>query len=123
MELRERVVQAVLEDGNSYEEAAIRFKVGEASVSRWLSRARDGRLEPVHPSLNGRFPVIRGDLAERLRLLVMERPEDTLAELVDRFDEATGVRVSRATMGRALHAMRISRKKRPSKRKSATRSA
>ena len=121
MELRLRVVAAVEEDGDTYEQAAERFKVGVASVDRWLALHRRGELAPK-PHTNGHKPTIRGELAEGLRQLLVERPEDTLAELCDRFEERFDVQVSPSTMGRAVRRLGFTRKKRPSKPKSGSRS-
>lgn len=42
VELRERVVRAVDENGLSYEDAGETFDIGEATVSLYLHRARHG---------------------------------------------------------------------------------
>ena len=44
VEIRERVVEVVENDGLTIEEAAQRFRVGTASVKRWLRRSRAARL-------------------------------------------------------------------------------
>lgn len=111
LELRERVVHAVEEEGDTYAEAAARFMVGEASVSRWLRRARDGRLEATKRRL-GRVPQISGEAMESLVQLLEERPEDTIAELMEQFGERTGIQVSASTMGRAIRSSGYTRKKR-----------
>ncbi len=121
LELRLRVVAAVEEDGDTYEQAADRFKVGVASVDRWLALARKGELAPK-PNRNGHQPVIRDGLEEDLRALLRERSEDTLPELCDRFEERTGVQVSTSTMSRSIRRLGFTRKKRPSNLKNASRS-
>ena len=120
LELRLRVVAAVIEDGDTYEQAADRFKVGRASVNRWLALARRGELAPKRHT-NGHKHTIRGEREDWLRELLQECPEDTLPEYCDRFDERHGIRVSSATMGRAIRRLGYTRKKRPSKRKNVTR--
>ena len=117
--LRLRVVAAVEEDGDTYEQAADRFKVGVASVDRWLALARKGELAPKRHT-NGHKPTIRGELEDRLRELIRDRPEDTVAEFCDRFDERHGVRVSSATMSRTIRRLGYTRKKRLLKLKNAT---
>ena len=119
VELRRRVVAAVIEDGDTYDQAAARFKVGRASVNRWVQLAKRGDVRPK-PGTNGMEHTIRDDLLEQLRRLVLEHRDDTLSEHRDRFEEQTGVSVSVATIGRAVHRLRLSRKKRRSKPKSAS---
>lgn len=113
--LRERVVKAVREDGLTYAEAAKRFMIGEASVSRYMRRARQDELAPSEHTHRGKLPQIRGEVMEQLIALMRERPEDTLLELNDRFAERTGIEVSVATLGRAVMRSGFTRKKRPSK--------
>jgi transposase len=50
--LRQRTLAAVLDEGLSHREAAARFKVSAASVSRWRALAADGAV-PMHGALGG----------------------------------------------------------------------
>eukprot|EP01031_Cornospumella_fuschlensis_P018242 gene18242-22328_t len=52
LDLRQRTLTAVLEEGLSHREAAARFKVSAASVSRWRALAADGAV-PMHGPLGG----------------------------------------------------------------------
>ena len=119
VEVRERVVAAHLAGKGSYAEIAELFRVGEASVSRWLRRNRElGTLEPRPPP--GRAPKL--DEAKRavLRELVEDQPDATLAELAKRLHERTGVMLVVSTIHKALEKLGITRKKKTSMRRSAT---
>eukprot|EP01031_Cornospumella_fuschlensis_P043790 gene43790-53551_t len=52
LDLRQRTLAAVLDEGLSHREAAARFKVSAASVSRWRALAADGAV-PMHGPLGG----------------------------------------------------------------------
>lgn len=70
-----RAIQAVLEEGLSCREAARRFKVGHASVIRWVAAHReDGRTKPL---------LVGGDRRSKLKphrdwLLALRRKENDL---------------------------------------------
>jgi transposase len=49
LDLRQRTLAAVLEEGLSYREAAARFKVSAASPSRWRALAADGAVPMQGP--------------------------------------------------------------------------
>ena len=74
VDLRTRVVAACRDEGATYEEAARRFGVGYASVSRWLRLYRQTNQLEARP-LPGRTPRI--DEAGRLfvRQFVESRPD------------------------------------------------
>jgi transposase len=101
----------VEDDGLSYASAADTFRVGEASVSRYLRRAREGQLEPTK-AVRTSPVLIDAQRLEVLRALVLERQDATVAELVVLFEERTGISVSRSTLGRAIREAGFSRKKR-----------
>lgn len=109
-DLRRRIVKAVL-DGTTYEEAAARFEVGRASVSRLMRRNRE-RGGDLAPDVAG---GCRGGLEpserEVVRELVVERPDRTLEELREGFEARTGRRSSTSAMSRALQKLGLSRKK------------
>ena len=120
VDLRERIVAAV-QGGATYRETAARFEVGEASVSRFMTRLRrTGSVEPVRqkkpvPTLLDAFD------REMLRSVISATPDATLAELVDFLFDATNKRVSHSTMGREVQALNITRKKKRSSRTSVAR--
>lgn len=100
-DLRRRIVKAVLA-GATYEEAAARFEVGRASVSRLMRRNRErgGDLAPdvAGGSRGGLEPADH----QVVRELVVEKPDRTLEELREGFEARTGRRSSTSAMSRAL---------------------
>jgi transposase len=80
VELRERIVRAVEEDGLTHAEVARTFRVGPATVARYLRRWREGHLEPTEQR-RGRLPLISAEGLEEVRALLEERPDDTTQEV------------------------------------------
>lgn len=111
VELRERVVRAVEENGLSYADAAETFDVGEASVSRYLHRARQGYLAPTEPR-RGTRRLLNDSALEVLVTLLQEHPDYTLDEHAVELTARTGIAASRATVGRAVRRLGYTRKKR-----------
>lgn len=111
IDLRERVVAAVLE-GASCRAVAARFGVAVSSVVKWSQRVR--RTGSVAPGKMGghRQPILaphRDFILARLA----EKPETTLFEMRALLLAERGVRVSHDTVWRFLRAERQSYKKRP----------
>lgn len=110
LDLRERVLAAVGE-GASHREAAARFGVSPASVSRWRARARsqgDARPGP----LGGDRRSHRIEAQSRLLLqLIDATPDLTIAELRHAL-EARGHRFGYGTIQRFFGRHGITRKKR-----------
>ena len=110
MDLRERVVAAVEEDGLSRRQAAVRFGVGESSAIRWVARYRaTGSVAPGQ--MGGHKPkAIRGEhhdwLVERIK-----DGEFTLHGLVAEL-AGRGLKVDYHTMWDFVHAQKLSFKKR-----------
>lgn len=108
-DLRSRVVEAVLK-GASYDEAAERFGVGRASVSRWMRRHREtGNLAPF-PMGGARGGLDAADLAA-IAELVKEAPDQTIAELTDGFQAKAGKTTSTSALSRGLAKLGLTRKK------------
>src|SRR4051794_7986449 len=112
-DLRERALAACEAGEGRQSEVARRYRVGERTLSGWLKLAREeGRRHPK-PRRGGTRPV--GGEAATLAGLVAERNDATLAEYADRLAERTGVRRSPSALCRALKALGLARKKRPSR--------
>ena len=115
-DLRERVVAACDEGGDTRAEIAERFSVSESWVRRLLQRRREtGSITPK-PRGGGQPPAFAGEAAERLRQAVAADPDATLKELAG----ASGVACSTSAVDRALKRLGITRKKRRSGRPSRT---
>ena len=108
LDLRRRIVEAYKNQEGSVRGLARRFKVGPRTVSRYLALEREtGSLHPRKPKRLGARPKV--DQAV-LRELWAADPDATEQELADRLEERTGVRVHRATIGRTLKRMGLTRK-------------
>jgi len=115
VDLRKRVIAALDRGGLTDEEAAKLFQVGEATVHRWKRLRREtGGLEP-RPYGGGYPPRISADQEQLVRQMVAEQPDLTDQEAAWEFHRRTGTSVSRATMGRTLRKLGLTRKKRPSR--------
>ncbi len=112
LDLRRRVVAAVDEDGLTHRQAAERFKVSAASVSRWRGLAR-AQGEPRPGPLGGdrRTHVIEAHAATILEVFEARRDmslEELRAELAGR-----GLSFGYGTLWRFFHRRGWTRKKRP----------
>lgn len=116
--LRERVVESIETDSLTIEEAASRFRIGTATVKRWLRRLRDtGDLAPQE--MGGlRVVWVSEDHKQQVVDLVEDMADATLVELADEYNERHGTTVSKSAMARTLVRFNISRKKRLSTRAS-----
>lgn len=83
LDIRERVVEAVVQDGMSRRAAARRFKVSESSAIKWVEYFEaTGRIEPgPHPETHR--SVLNDEKVWLLELIVLE-PDLTLEEIVER---------------------------------------
>lgn len=122
LDLRLRFLKAYKNGEGSLRELARRFDIGEATADRWWSRHKvTGEIEARQ--MGGyRKRVIDADLDEVVRFLAFETPDATLEEYAEMFHVETGVRVSKATMGRTLRRLGLTRKKRHSTHQNAKRS-
>ena len=115
-DLRERVVAACDEGGDTRAEIAERFSVSESWVRRLLPRRRETDSITPKPRGGGQPPAFAGAAAERLRQAVAADPDATLKELAG----VRGVACSTSAVDRALKRRGITRKRRRSGRPSGT---
>ncbi len=109
-DLRGRVIGAV-ERGDRREDVAARFEVSVPTIERWVRLKREtGGLarRPVPGPVAVKTAGLPAALPERLA----EHADATLAEQCAWWQEASGRRVSTATMSRALARLGWTRKKR-----------
>lgn len=108
-DLRSRIVAAV-DAGMSKAEAARRYDVALSSVKRYVARkAATGTLDPTPRP--GRTPIIRPQQLEALRAQLRDHPAAYLDEHCTLWEQASGVRVSRITLSRAIRRVGFTRKK------------
>lgn len=105
IELRLRVVDAYNNGEGTLAELAERFKVGEASVNRWVSRER--RTGNVAPSpMGGARRTVFDEAGETFIAQVLaDVPDTTGVELVAAYAEEFGVTVGVSTMNEKLRRM------------------
>jgi putative transposase len=119
VDLRKRVVAAVDDEGMERGDAAAQFRVGIATVYRWMRRAAAGEsLEPL-PRGHRRKSIPDEDLGT-LRELVAQKPDRTVAELTSAYVAQTQRAVSASSITRALARAKLTLKKKSSRRSSAT---
>src|SRR6185437_13255361 len=113
LDLRERIVRAA-EQGQPLTVVARTFAVARSTVQRYLTQAR--RLGHLAPKpIPGRPAAIPPPAHRALENQVQGCPDATLAEHCNAWEEAHGVRLSVATMCRALRRIDWPRKKRLSR--------
>src|SRR5437764_11293828 len=102
VDLRERVADAVLQDGLTWAATARLFRLSLASVGRFVLARRRGRdLSPRHSSGRPR----RFDSPEKLQALraqLAAEPDLSLVERCERLRQEHGLQVSEATLSRVL---------------------
>ncbi len=112
VDLRERIVEAVLERCFSIREAAETFRVGHATVERYLRLFRErGELTPCRPP--GRPSRVDSEQLGALKKQLAAHGELTLLEHCELWEKDTGMKLSYVTMHRLSKRLGISRKKRP----------
>ena len=99
-DLRERLLGAI-DAGLPQAEAARLFGVGLSTIKRWRTRQRQTGSVTASPR-PGRSRRIGRAVETALVAQVRAAPDATLVEHCARWEEMTGVRVSPATMSRAL---------------------
>lgn len=121
LDLRERVAAACDEGSESQPELADWFSVSVSFITKLLRRRRlTGSVAPK-PRGGGRKPALRERDLRRVRGLVAEQPDATLAELCQRLAARGGPAVGAWTMCRALKTLGLVRKKSRSTPASGTR--
>ena len=101
-DLRLRVIGAV-ERGFSHEEISNLFEISHSTIKRWIKRRREGGdLEPRHSTGRRRHILTTAEERRVLWEQLEENDESTLERHCELWEEKRGVRVSLATMSRAI---------------------
>jgi transposase len=112
LDLRKKIVESV-KKGVPKAETARRFGVDRATVKRYCKQPDErGTLEPRKAP--GRAPKLDEKATKSLLEDLEERPWATHSQRAEFLFAASGVRVSEATVCRAVGRLRRSRKKDPS---------
>jgi transposase len=111
LDLRQRVLQAALSGNHTISEVASLFNVGTTFVNKVLGLHRTGQDLAPRPHGGGYPERLSKAHHKLLRSEVRKRNDATLEELRSHLQDEAGVRVSRATVGRVLSRLGLSRKK------------
>jgi transposase len=123
IDLRQKIVHAYERRLGSQHTLADVFGVSLSFIEKVLRRYRTtGELGPK-PHAGGQKPRVDAAAQAFVRQVVHDNPDATLEELCAWLADATGVRVSLATMCRVVHRLGVPRKKSHSMPRSATRHA
>jgi transposase len=107
LDLRERVAAAIDHHEGSWRDIACRFRVSLSFITRLMQHRRQtGELTPK-PHGGGHPPSLDEATRQRLRTLLREQPDLTLAELRQRL----GLSCSVVAVWRTLRQLKITRKK------------
>jgi putative transposase len=111
IDLRQKIVEAYNNQEGSQRQLAKRFRVSLSFVHSLLQRYRQvGTVEPkIHGG--GNPPKLSPEQLEVVEQLVAEDSDATLKELCLLVQQRTQVKVSRATMGRIVLSLKLTRKK------------
>ena len=111
VDLRQKIIDAHNQQEGSQRQLAKRFRVSLTLIENLLKRYRtDGTVEPrAHGG--GRSAKLSPEQEAVVANLVEEDNDAILVELCDRLEERVSVRISRATMGRIVQKLKLTRKK------------
>lgn len=111
VELRERAV-ALVKQGNTHTETARRLCVSIKFVNDMVRLKREtGLLEPK-PQGNPGYGKLTG-VTDWVRTRITAQPDLTIDELTAELGLEHGLKVHRSSVGRLLHRLGLSHKKRP----------
>jgi transposase len=111
IDLRKRAVALWETGGLSEPDVAAVMGIGEASLRRWKRRKREEGSVAPRPHGGGPEPRVLPEHEAIVRRLVEEHPDAYVEDLAIRFVEETGRACSKATMGRVLRRLKLTRKK------------
>ena len=111
VDLRQKVIDAYNQQEGSQRQLAKRFRVSLTFIENLLKRYHiDGKLSRFAHG-GGRSAKLNPEQEAVLATLVEEDNDAILVELCDRLEERVSVRISRATMGRIVQKLKLTRKK------------
>lgn len=111
VDLRQKIIEADNQKEGSQRQLAKRFRVSLSFIENLLKRYRtEGTVEPrAHGG--GRVAKLSTEQEQVLVNLVAEDNDAILVELCDQLEQRVGVQISRATMGRYVQKLKLTRKK------------
>jgi putative transposase len=116
-DLRERVIEAI-EAGHAQSEVAQMLKISRRTIVNYVKRWRTtGRVEP--DKFGGHKKYKLAEHAETVKALVKEEPDQTVAELQARLEEAK-IKASASAINRFLKVSKLTYKKNAVRRRTKT---
>lgn len=110
-DFRQKIVETNEQELESIGQTADRFHVSYSFVWKLLERYREtGEVNPKPHGGGAKSKLNRQQLAVVAQLVEQDN-DATLEELLRQLQATTGVKVSRATMGRIVQKLRLTRKK------------
>lgn len=110
MDLRQRIVDAYLNDEGSSRELAERFGVAPSTVSELARHGRErGTLQPL-PN-RGRSTFWQPEQQKALRAVVDQKTDATLAQMVEALAPVLGRHLDPSVVWRGLQRLKLTRKK------------
>ncbi len=110
-DLRQKIVETNRRDLESIQQTATRFHVSYSFVWKLLKGYEQTGLVSPKPHGGGAKPKLNQQQLGVVAELIEQKNDATLEELVIQLEEIIGCRVSRATMGRMVLKLKITRKK------------
>lgn len=111
LDLREKIVEIYATEDISQRKLAQRFHVSLSFIEKLLKQWREtGNLAPK-PHGGGSPPKLNAEQRALVQVLVESKNDATLDELCREIQQQTDVVVSRATMGRVVQQLKLTRKK------------
>lgn len=111
LDLRQKVIDAYNRQEGTQRQLAKRFSVSLSFIQDLLKRYReDGTIAPREHG-GGATAKLNSEQVALVERLVDEDNDAILVELCERLEQHSGVRVSRATMGRLTQKLLLTRKK------------
>jgi putative transposase len=110
-DLRTRIIDAWTAKEGTQAQLAERFKVSESFVKRVLHRYRISGQRNAKPRGATLVPTINGEALKLVQSWIEQKPDIFLSELCEKLEGHRGLKVSPATMCRAVKRLNLPRKK------------
>lgn len=111
LEFRQKILECYYNVPLSQRQLAQRFQVSLSFVQKILKQYREtGEIKPKTHRCGRHFKLTQEQLIS-LSELIENNNDATLAELLELFREQTGIALSRATIGRMVLRLKMTRKK------------
>ena len=110
-DFRQKIVESNRRDFESIQQTAARFHVSYSFVWKLIKGYEQTGLVSPKPHGGGAKPKLNSSQLGVVAQLIEQKNDATLEELAIQLEETIGVRVSRATMGRVMLKLKLTRKK------------